>query len=105
MTITLDDTRTVKGNMSSRPSWGGAHYAKAAEMARKAPLMFLGSLMMVGLQYMAICAVIAGTIQPSCVSSAQCATGTTEFCTVGQTGRCRLCAERTPCRYRPQQKK
>jgi len=33
VTITLDDTRTVKGNMSSRPSWGGAHYAKAAEMA------------------------------------------------------------------------
>ena len=33
VTITLNDTRTVKGKMSSRPSWGGAHYAKAAEMA------------------------------------------------------------------------
>mmetsp|Transcript_41 Transcript_41/g.152 ORF Transcript_41/g.152 Transcript_41/m.152 type:complete len:151 (-) Transcript_41:250-702(-) len=33
VTITLNDTRTVKGNMSSRPSWGGAHYAKAAERA------------------------------------------------------------------------
>ena len=54
-----------------------------AAMARKAPLLYLGSLLIVGLQSTATVAVFMGSIFPSCSSSDQCGAGT--YCKLSGT--------------------
>eukprot|EP01051_Picozoa_sp_SAG22_P006936 SAG22_NODE_470_length_10142_cov_13.947227_10_plen_456_part_00 len=66
-----------------------------AAMARRAPLLYAGSLAMVLLQSVTALGVLVGTIMPSCATSDQCGAGT--FCTVGFPGpRCNYCGIHGP---------
>ena len=66
-----------------------AAVAEDAAMARKAPLLYLGSLLIAGLQSMATAAVMVGSIHPSCSSTDQCPVN--HWCAVGESGRCSFC--------------
>ena len=63
-------------------------------MARRAPLLYAGSLAMVMLQSVTAIGVAVGTIIPSCATSDQCGTGT--FCEVGGRDRCVFCGGDVP---------
>ena len=58
-------------------------------MARRAPLLYTGSLAMVGLQSATAAGVLWGTMSPSCATSDQCDAGT--YCNVGRFDRCVFC--------------
>jgi hypothetical protein len=63
-------------------------------MARRAPLLFVGSLAMVVLQSAAAVGVLIGTALPSCSTSDQCGAG--YFCGVGWNNRCAYCGGDVP---------
>ena len=63
-------------------------------MARRAPLLYAGSLAMVLLQSATAAGVWIGTMRASCVSSDQCDEGT--FCSVGWRDRCSFCGDGGP---------
>ena len=66
-----------------------------AAMARRAPLLYAGSLAMVGLQSATAAGVLVGTVRPACATSDQCGAGT--WCRVGAQGRrCDFCGETSP---------
>eukprot|EP01043_Picozoa_sp_COSAG02_P047990 COSAG02_NODE_4662_length_5119_cov_2.425299_2_plen_612_part_00 len=65
-----------------------------AAMARRAPLLYAGSLAMVGLQSATAVGVFYGTTFPSCATSDQCGAGT--FCEVGMGHRCEYCGNGGP---------
>ena len=65
-----------------------------AAMARWAPLLYAGSLAMVGLQSATAVGVFYGTTFPSCATSDQCGAGT--FCEVGMGHRCEYCGNGGP---------
>ena len=58
-------------------------------MARRAPLLYAGSLAMVLLQSATAVGVMIGTIAPSCATSDQCGAGM--YCQVGVNDRCWYC--------------
>ena len=58
-------------------------------MGRRAPLLYAGSLAMVGLQSATAGGVLIGTVLPACATSDQCGAGT--WCKVGWTDRCDYC--------------
>ena len=60
-----------------------------AAMARRAPLLYFGSLAMVLLQSATAVGVLMGTMFPSCATSEQCGAGT--WCMVGMKNRCDFC--------------
>ena len=64
-----------------------------AAMARKAPLLYAGSMAMVGLQSMTAMGVLVGTVLPSCATSDQCGAGA--YCWVHR-GRCDYCGGGVP---------
>ena len=63
-------------------------------MARRAPLLYAGSLAMVGLQSATAAGVWTGTMLPSCATSDQCGAGT--WCTVDWRDRCVYCGGDVP---------
>eukprot|EP01043_Picozoa_sp_COSAG02_P060381 COSAG02_NODE_7878_length_2806_cov_7.132989_1_plen_486_part_00 len=63
-------------------------------MARRAPLLYAGSLTMVFLQSATAAGVYFGTLQPSCATSNQCSAG--YFCSVGWRDRCNYCGGHVP---------
>lgn len=65
-----------------------------AAMARWSPLLYAGSLAMVGLQSATAVGVLYGTTEPSCATSDQCGAGT--WCGVGWEGRCLYCGDDGP---------
>ena len=65
-----------------------------AAMARRAPLLYAGSLAMVVLQSATAAGVFAGTVVQSCATSDQCGAGT--YCEVGRRGRCVFCGGDVP---------
>jgi len=65
-----------------------------AAMARRAPLLYAGSLAMVGLQSATAVGVLIGTFLPSCATSDQCGAGT--YCEVGARDRCGFCGGDVP---------
>eukprot|EP01045_Picozoa_sp_COSAG04_P004037 COSAG04_NODE_171_length_21611_cov_4.302808_11_plen_483_part_00 len=63
-------------------------------LSGRAPLLYVGSLAMVGLQSITAVGVFAGTIIPSCATSDQCSAGM--FCLVGMIERCDFCGGSAP---------
>eukprot|EP01043_Picozoa_sp_COSAG02_P016893 COSAG02_NODE_753_length_17610_cov_23.119753_17_plen_480_part_00 len=68
--------------------------AEDEAMARRAPLLYAGSLAMVGLQSATAVGVFWGTVLPACATSDQCGAGT--WCGVGGGGRCNYCGSEVP---------
>eukprot|EP01043_Picozoa_sp_COSAG02_P023758 COSAG02_NODE_1277_length_13502_cov_14.551593_11_plen_434_part_00 len=69
-----------------------------APLRRKAPFMYAGSVLMVGVQVAALLALLAAMLHPSCVTNSQCVR-TGFFCFVGPDatrGNCQMCGEAPP---------
>lgn len=68
-------------------------------MRKKAPMMFVGSVAMVLMQFLAVCGIVTAMLHPSCVTNAQCNERAGFYCYTPEdedTGSCQMCGEAAP---------